>query len=409
MLRKPHIFFNPFYAGGTVRPRLVAPGPETKQAARDVRLILETFAQYIGQPQSEAYKALNTLRQQKVGVEDKRWQGLVHLIGKEYIDAEMQSPLSPQEVRKEVFERAAVLHPLNLESRSHLLLQIASEWGCTPAEIEHSLYADLADRKILQSFEVPTPEAVLSRYNLAQAQGLLYWARRLTITLRRTEPFQVKYLFKHIKRLRLMHDVRGNPELGYEISLDGPISLHRASTHYGADLAQLLPALPHIQDWSFSASLEHKGKSFTWTSSPSQFPSYSHYLPPNNYDSPVELAFANAWAKLDTPWSMLRELEVIDLGSTVLIPDFVLENPTANPSRVSLEIVGYFNQAYFERKYSKLLRSPHPALILAISRKFREFAPLLEQLPCPVVWYSTEVSARSVLQVLGQLPQSEAI
>ncbi len=392
-----------------MRPRLVAAGPETKQASRDVRLILETFADHIGQPQSEAYKALNLLRQEKVGVEDKRWQGLVHLIGKEYIDAEMQSPLNPQEVRKEVFERAAVLHPLSLESRSQLLLAIAREWGCTPADIERSLYADLAERKILQPFELPEAEAVLARYNLAQAQGLLYWARQLTITLRRTEPFQVKYLFKHIKRLRLMHDVRGNPEQGYEIHLDGPISLHRASTHYGVDLAQLLPTLPHIQNWSFVASLEHKGKTLTWTSNPSQFPPSSHYLPPNDYDSPVELAFANAWDKLKTPWRLQRELEVIDLGSTVLIPDFVLENPQAQPPRVSLEIVGYFNQAYFERKYSKLLRSPHPALILAVSRKFREFAPLLEQLPCPVIWYSTEVSARSVLQTLDQLPEAEAI
>ena len=48
-----------------------------------------------------------------------------------------------------------------------------------PEQVRAWLYADLPEAHVLTSFEAPTPEGLLERYNLAQAQGVLYRASQV--------------------------------------------------------------------------------------------------------------------------------------------------------------------------------------------------------------------------------------
>ena len=55
-----------------------------------------------------------------------------------------------------------------------LTRELARDIG--PEQVRAWLYADLPEAHVLTSFEAPTPEVLLERYNLAQAQGVLYRA-----------------------------------------------------------------------------------------------------------------------------------------------------------------------------------------------------------------------------------------
>ena len=48
------------------------------------------------------------------------------------------------------------------------------EQDVSPEQIRAWLYADLPEQQLLTSFDEPTPAALIERYNLSQAQGVLY-------------------------------------------------------------------------------------------------------------------------------------------------------------------------------------------------------------------------------------------
>ena len=70
---------------------------------------------------------------------------------------------------------------------------------------------------------------------------------------------------------------------------------------------------------------------------------------------------------LDTPWRLEREVELVDLGGTVMIPDFRLVHPDGRA--VLLEIVGYWRPEYLKRKFQKIARSGHTDLVIAVSER----------------------------------------
>jgi predicted nuclease of restriction endonuclease-like RecB superfamily len=117
------------------------------------------------------------------------------------------------------------------------------------------LYADLPEAHVLTSFEAPTPEGLLERYNLAQAQGVLYQASHVVITAHRNDPGEYKLLFRYLKLFGLMAYTEGDAQQGFTLTIDGPASLFKPSPRYGLSLAKLLPALLHVTHWRLSATL----------------------------------------------------------------------------------------------------------------------------------------------------------
>ena len=129
--------------------------------------------------------------------------------------------LSPPLVRSRVFELAQA-HPPARFRRQDLLEQVGRSLGADPQEVADALYADLPDQQTLVSFEAPDPQVLLDRYNLAQAQGLLYRAYSLIITARRNEPARYKQLISYVKFFGLMVTVEGDSDYGFTLTLDGP-------------------------------------------------------------------------------------------------------------------------------------------------------------------------------------------
>src|SRR5207249_11575732 len=133
-------------------------------------------------------------------------------------------------------------------------------YGLEPEVVRDSLYADLPENQILTAVPELTPETLLDRYNLAQAQGLLYYATHMVITAHRNVPGEYRRLFHRIKLYGMMYAVEGNLEDGYRIHVDGPASLFRQTRKYGVGMAAFLPALLQVTRWEMEAQLELKGK-----------------------------------------------------------------------------------------------------------------------------------------------------
>ena len=99
-----------------------------------------------------------------------------------------------------------------------ILEQVGRSLGADPQEVADALYADLPDQQTLVSFEAPDLQVLLDRFNLAQAQGLLYRAYSLIITARRNEPARYKQLI--CLRQVLRADGHGGGRLGLRLHPD---------------------------------------------------------------------------------------------------------------------------------------------------------------------------------------------
>jgi predicted nuclease of restriction endonuclease-like RecB superfamily len=79
------------------------------------------------------------------------------------------------------------------------------------------LYADLPEAHVLTTFEAPTPVALVERFDLAQAQGVLDRASQVVLTAHRNDPCEYKLLFRDLKRFGLMTYIEGDADHGFTL------------------------------------------------------------------------------------------------------------------------------------------------------------------------------------------------
>ena len=93
----------------------------------------------------------------------------------------------------------------------------------------------------------------------------------------------------------------------------------------------------------------------------------SHYKPPGEFDSILEEAFAARWEKLDTPWKLEREVDLVPVPGSAIIPDFRVVHPDGRS--VLVEIVGFWRPEYLRKKFALLRRSGRRDIVLAVSER----------------------------------------
>jgi uncharacterized protein len=372
------------------------------------RTIIELFTTYHGSTRGELDEAL--LEDEGDHTNFRVRRGLAHLLYGDRCDFTTHSHFEPTALRERAFALAALERP-TLADTNAVLEQLAQtlslETGVTTtrADLERSLYADLKDQQII-SFSAPTPEWLLNRYNLAQAQGVLYKASEVTINAHRNDPGEYKLLFKYLKLFGLMHRITGDPDAGYTITLDGPLSLFKSTTMYGVRFAAFLPALLHATRWNLTATVhprihgEKQDATYTLDSSTTL---QSHYPPGKVFDSILEHGFAERFAKLDSPWRLEREVDLVDLGGTVMIPDFRLVHEDGRA--VLLEIIGYWRPEYLRRKFDKIAQSNRRDLVIAISERLNlgDAQKNLERISHQILWFKGVLEPKRVVEVADRL------
>ncbi len=383
---------------GQIRPAFLdTASPRYSRVASE---LIAAFDKQVGNTQGELDEAVEKYA---AGRTDYRIvRGLAHVITS-FAEFEA-STVDSAKLRSAVFERAAegwpvVRHQTSpSETDRHSVLEaVAAEFDLPVSQLEDDLYADLPERRRLIRVTAPRePEALIARYNLELARGLLYWAERLTVDIE-DSPQDV---FRYIKLCRLMHTIT-RLERGYRIELDGPLSLLRGTRRYGLKMAVFLPALALCRKWRMEAVIVKAGERLIF-SLDDQSGLVSHFRRFPLFDSRLERDFADDFQKAferhphgGGEWSLARADAVISVErNQVMIPDFTLRDRSGH--EVYLEIVGFWTPEYLSRKIAKVTAAHLNNLILAVSKRLALSEATAKELD--VLWFAGKLSASAVIE-----------
>lgn len=393
------------YQGETIIPLRLKLDTQNLQTATQV---IECFQDSLNTTQGQLNRRLQEFEGDSPDYRLKR--GLAHLLRSSFCTFEIISPLEPSQLRERVFALAAETPPSPYSTETileTLSLKFSQELNqdILPHKIRSGLYADLQENLILTQFEPPTPEALLHRYNLSQVQGIFYRASQIKINAHRNDPGEYKLLFRYLKFFQLMTYIEGDADQGFTLTIDGPVSLFKPSTRYGLALAKMLPALLHVTKWNLKATLQQRDP-YTrvvrtgYFSLNSDCELVSHYPPGKPYDSMLEQSFAKRWESTKTEWRLEREVDLIPIPGSVMIPDFRLVHPDGRI--FLLEIVGYWRPEYLQKKFYQVRHSDCDHLILAISERLNlEKAGIkMNNIPAQIVWFKDKLSPKAILDLI---------
>jgi predicted nuclease of restriction endonuclease-like RecB superfamily len=424
---------------GSVTPLFI--DTDEQQYRDTAEELIQVFENHLGKPKGELEETIDQLT--IADTEYKVVQGLAKLL-KDECEFETVAVADPREIRQQSFEKANDSYPivrqptLGEDTRQlEVYSAVADRLNISLEACFRGMYADLEDNKRLVRFgnrvsdeyeeadrtsttrltgdseesyakDTITVDWLLTRYNLALAQAVLYDATRMRIRV--WDHFGT--VFSYVKLFGLMHriypiDQEGNRMAttdaadGYEAILDGPASLFSQSRKYGIRMANFLPALPLCDRWEMHADiLDDEGGpsgdtlSFDLDHTDSLS---SHYTVQNDFDSDVERTLAQKWDRANTDWKLMREDDVLDLGAEVMIPDFALEHPDGR--RAILEIVGFWTPEYLDEKLAKVRDADLDHLLVAVSERLECSAEDFESASDRLLWFKSGIHVYDVVEL----------
>lgn len=399
-----------------IRPRVRRRGNEiytqalsvdSRTAQQTAADLIEIFRAHVHRPRWELDEALADY--EGVRLDYPVIRGLAKVL-RDAATFATNPPVAPVELRRTLFRLSAARSPVVARrdgvftgGRDELIAEAAALYEISTAAVEESLYADLQEEQILAgwAFE-PTPTALIVRYNLELARGLLYWASEMRITARGG----YKDLFKYIKLFKLMHTIRPLAE-GYHITLDGPISpFVNATLRYGGQMARFLPALMLCPDWTMSADIH---AAWLGRGGPTPILNYaldasqgyqSHYKASAEYDSRLEADFAAEFeeklGRTGRKWILAREDEIVPVGDTVMIPDFSFTH-AKDGRRALVELAGFWHPDYLKRKAWKLREAGRRDLIVVAYRSANTTDTTWQDVPGEVLLFTNKPVIKEVM------------
>ena len=423
---------------GTIQPLFIDPDDERYRETA-VELI-QIFEAHLGELKGELEETIDQLT--IADTDYKIVQGLAKLLRDE-CEFETVAATEPREIRQRLFEKANESYPIVRQptlgedtQRLEVFSTVADQLGISLEECYRGMYADLEDNKRLVRFgnrivdghelsddgtsttrltgdseeayaeETITVEWLLTRYNLALAQAVLYDATRMRIRV--WDHFST--VFSYVKLFGLMHriypiNVDGDrvddtdAAEGYEAVLDGPASLFSQSRKYGIRMANFLPALPLCDRWEMTADILHDDAANETVRFELDHMAElsSHYSAQADFDSDLEQTLAQKWNRANTDWELVREDDVLDLGAEVMIPDFALEHPDGR--RAILEIVGFWTPEYLDEKLAKIHEADLDHLLIAVSERLECSADDFGRSEKRVLWFKSGIHVYDVVEL----------
>ncbi|MCP9496395.1 MAG: DUF790 family protein [Pyrinomonadaceae bacterium MAG19_C2-C3] len=297
------------------------------------------------------------------GTDYRILRGLIKLLT-DVCTFETQSRHEPSEIRQKVFLQARARHPISSSNtqdetslienaRAAVLAEVARQLACSVDEIEQGLYADLSSAQRLVMFDEPDAASLLERYNLAQAQAVLYRAVEMRLSVAPQEAVHARAIFDAIKAYGLVHTIAGSAHAGYEVTLTGPVSMFHRSQKYGIQMAVFLPALLLCRGWYMRAEIAAKNKDDRHTKphanliyelNHAQDDLHSHLLPAPRVSHELPEKLLTTWERGGGAWTLAPSVEVIDLGASAFVPDLVAEH--IGGKRVYIEVFGFWTPAH---------------------------------------------------------------
>lgn len=303
----------------------------------------------------------------------------------------VKTPVVPRRAREVVFALAAAGG-----ARDEVLGAAAEALGATPAEVEASLLADLADEGPVAAPPADLePGALALRANLALVQSLLGRATRVEVRAQGGARAVVR-LAKLQGLICTTRRVDGETVL----EASGPLALFRHTRVYGRALGVLLGPLGWCDRFALSAPCVLPEGTYTLRLGPRD--PLLRGDPPRRFDSQVEEALARDLMRLLPEWDVVREPEPVPAGDTLILPDLALVHRVDPRRRALIEVVGFWTPDYLARKLDSLRRACLPDLILCVDA---DRACAEGDLPpgARVVRYRRRVPAAEVVALLAEV------
>ncbi len=408
MLRSEHVIAR-VARGRLVPHRLQQEDRRTREATLEM---CELYAAHIGETRSKLEEDI-TLTEASLGprLDARRGFKIVRALAKlleERCEWSAPAETDPYTVRTRLFELAAALpelpgtEPGLLETvtRDDLISQLANETG-QPDPIS-LMYADRQGAQVLSEYDDPTPEDLISRYNVAQIQGVLYGARELVVDLH--EGCDARLVLHYVKKLGLIYTLETSTR-GYRLRLDGPLSVFGGTRKYGLRLAKLLPGLLLTAPWTLTANIDWKGRDATLNLD-SDSGLTSHYKGPKDDPETDEVreAFLKAWARArDTGgWTLSHRGEILPIPEmkSALVTDFLF---VKDGERVHMEILGFWNERRLIERLElvrKAARRNHRVIVAASTNLGASHETLAEAAEGEVIEFKNRLDVQSVLAAL---------
>lgn len=371
------------------------------QALELATTLLELARSHVGRTRAELEEVIDAVvgdaRDRKLAA------GLAKLVW-DRVELEEDAPIDPEELRREVFTRAAAawasLSPSAEFDRGAVLADIAAARGLAVDAIERGLYADLREAHVVAGFPRLTPVGLVEAYELAQPQAVLLRAVSVVVDVESAHPGAYRRLFHKLKFLRLLCAIAPHGK-GYRITIDGPFALFESSTKYGLALALALPAIRELDRWSLVADVR-----WGTARTPLRCALEGRGDPDDEAPHLAEevTALIAAFDDLDTPWRPRTASAVLDLpGVGVCAPDLVFEHARTGEC-IYLEVLGYWSRAAVWRRVELVQAGLDQRILFAVGQQLRVSEEALDdELPGALYVYKRTMSARAIAERLDAL------
>jgi predicted nuclease of restriction endonuclease-like RecB superfamily len=395
--------------GNRVRPLYIP--TDDAGYLEDASHLIELFHEHEGLARRELDQSLEAYV--GTGTDYKILRGFIKLLT-DRCDFDTSSAVDPVEIRRALFRKARAHHPLALAeggARREVILEAARELACEPQVLMQRLYADLPENQTLTQFKPLDAAALLDLYNLAQAQALLYRCTEMRLFVETQDPDSYRELFSAIKAYRLIHTIRGSSATGYEVLLDGPVSIFHRSQKYGIQMAVFLPALLLCRNWRMQARITQQNSSGSTATAffeldHTQRQLHSHYLSAVPLENPVSEKLAASWGRVETLWQLEPSREVIDLGESAFIPDYVLRHQSGGHV-FHLEILGFWTPQHLKERLREFEHAGVKNFLLAAWDELRGSRDPLTRIPAHTIIFKKSLNPVAVELAANELISGE--
>jgi uncharacterized protein len=260
--------------------------------------------------------------------------------------------------RAEIFTTAAKLlksPETKMDSLTNFRDSIGKSYDREADELAAALHGDLPIRQPLETFKTIKPEKLIQRYNLAQAQGLLFNSSQMSLTFKEPDVGRRRFFFRYLKFFRLLTRVYQEGPGKYRLELDGPLSLFDQTRKYGLRMANLLPVIVLLSQWSLTAKVKPEQKSSTLELDQNSG-LVSHYSTTTAYVPEEFTTFGEQFKREVNEWKIQKNSPLLDLGKQeVAIADFSFRHKSGQV--VHLELFHRWHKGVLEKRIRHLDQS----------------------------------------------------
>ena len=378
---------------GKILPQYSELDQDTISLARNVITAFETNN---GKPRKQLDEKISVFEAEELDY--KLVRGLSTLLEKRSV-FKTDSSIDPRAARMTLFKEASRTKVITVEEREKLIHGVANKMGVSTESLEKAIYSDIQDELILKSFKSLSPKSLLHDYNVALIQTLLSKSLRLEFTVQANQ----KNIFQYLKLLGLLYTVEQN-DTGYQISIDGPLSISRMTDKYGSFFSNLLPHIMKSDAWEIKAEVRARTKNKTYSFEVDSNQVKDHLDETNNdvaqmgpYDTILKSRFARNFNSCGSGWNLTIDPEPLVADGHVLVPDFGFEKYGTN---IFLEIVGFWTEEYLKNKINKLDSLADVDMFLAVDQDLA--CSKTRNLKLPAIYYVKDIPLKLILDLLTQ-------